>query len=74
MRAAGCRVRLFPQPEHCSLKQLSFWLIQNRWHVHVGLLGCTYVRAVDVSLRQIGGERGAETDGKRWESSEKGGV
>lgn len=41
----GCCVRLFPQPEHCSLKQLSFWLIQNRWHVHVGLLGCTYVRA-----------------------------
>lgn len=45
MRAPGCCVRLSPQPEHCSLKQLSFWLIQNRWHVHVGLLGCTYVQA-----------------------------
>lgn len=41
----SCCVRLFPQQEHCSLKQLSFWLIQNRWHVHVGLLGCMYVRA-----------------------------
>lgn len=52
------RLLLLLQPEDCSLKQLSFWLIQNRWHVHAGPLGCTYVRAGGRANERVGGGAG----------------
>lgn len=58
------RLLLFLQPEDCSLKQLSFWLIQNRWHVHVGLLGCTYVRVGECVSDRVGEKENLARDGE----------
>lgn len=58
------RLLLFLQPEDCSLKQLSFWLIQNRWHVHVGLLDCTYVRVGECVSDRVGEKESLVRDGE----------
>lgn len=58
----------FSCSQRYSLTQLSFWLMQNRWRVHAGLLGCTYVQAADVSLRQTGKEREERETGRRVET------
>lgn len=70
------RLLLLLQPEDCSLKQLSFGLIQNRWHVHAGPLGRTHVRAgergrVDGGRGKLGGG-GGKLGGGRGVSEKEG--